>query len=76
MRKRNLITFFLIMLRRNNLLRKKTHARYDLRIRAVMSEDKQSQPIRMSAVNNADRRRNFTNFNSQLLERIVEAKSG
>lgn len=75
MRNRNLWTEFLLLLRRNNMLCKKTQASYCLRLRVVTISNQPHKPKPCNAVNNADRRRNFTNFNKALLDQVVEAKS-
>lgn len=75
MRNRNLWTNFLLLLRRKKMLCKKTQAKYHLRIRAVTVNNQLHEPRPCNAINNSDRRRNFTNFNSQLTDRIVSIKS-
>ena len=58
------------------MLCKKTQPRYNLRIRAVRDANVGGiETIEPTLISNADRRRNFTNFNEQLLERIVDIKS-
>jgi hypothetical protein len=57
------------------MLCKKTQPRYNLRIRAVQVTNAGGREIASNAISNADRRRNFNNFNSQLMERISAIKS-
>ena len=57
------------------MLCKRTHANYRPKLRTIITTKQSNKPKPINAVNNADRRRNFTNFNSQLSERIVAIKS-
>ena len=75
MKKRNNFTRFLMLLRRANLLPRKTHPKHYLRLRVVTMEGVSSRDVPNSGVNNADRRRNFTNFNKPLMDRVIEANS-
>jgi hypothetical protein len=58
-----------------NLLCKKTSPRYSLRLRVVTVVWVAEEIAPCVGVNNADRRRNFTNFDRNLADRFIEAKS-
>jgi len=74
MKKRNNFTRFLVLLRKNNMLKRKTRPSYSLRLRVVTVNAGSGDVAPCTGVNNADRRRNFTNFNKNLLNRFTEAQ--
>lgn len=64
------------MLRRNNMLCKKTQPKYNLRVRAIVQVTNGcGDKVPVNAVSNADRKRNLTHFDSQLMDRISAIKS-
>jgi hypothetical protein len=63
------------MLRRNDMLCRKTQPKYNLRVRAVQVTNGCGNKVPVNAVSNADRKRNLTHFDSQLMDRISAIKA-
>ena len=75
MKKKSLWTKILLLLRRNSMLCKKTQPRYNLRVRAVRVTNVCGRKVLANAISNADRKRNLTHFDSQLMDRISAIKA-